>query len=189
MFVGDLVDHGQDRPPRDRVDHGRGGSGPQLDSSKGNHARMFDWLMQTPLRQDPHLQIDHSWLHPRLGSNKTLGSYGIDASPGRRLYEMQHEAFDTIPPAHIALLRALPLAYQHANWFFVHAGIRPNIPLSKQLEDDLLWIRGPFLSYQNHHSFMMVHGHTALNAPAHFGNRINLDSGAGYGRPLVAGSP
>ena len=32
---------------------------------------------------------------------------------------------------------------------------------------------------------MVVHGHTALDAPAHFGNRINLDGGAGYGRPLV----
>jgi serine/threonine protein phosphatase 1 len=120
-----------------------------------------------------------------LGGDKTLASYGIDASEGRRLYEVQREAFDAIPLAQIAFLRALPLTFQHAHWFFVHAGIRPNISLSEQLEDDLLWIREPFLSYQDRHPFMVVHGHTALDAPAHFGNRINLDGGAGYGRPLV----
>ena len=33
---------------------------------------------------------------------------------------------------------------------------------------------------------MVVHGHTALDEPTHFGNRIDIDSGAGYGRPLTA---
>ena len=98
---------------------------------------------------------------------------------------MQRELFDAIPPAQIAFLRALPLTFQHANWFFVHAGIHPNIPLSEQLKDDLLWIREPFLSYQDRHPFMVVHAHTALDAPARFENRINLDDGAGYGRLLV----
>jgi serine/threonine protein phosphatase 1 len=32
---------------------------------------------------------------------------------------------------------------------------------------------------------MYVHGHTALDFPQHHGNRINIDGGAGYGRPLV----
>ena len=185
VFVGDLVDRGQDsRRVIELIMDGLA-AGRNWTVLKGNHDRMFDWFMQTPLRQDPHLQIGHSWLHPRLGGDKTLASYGIDASEGRRLYEVQREAFDAIPPAQIAFLRALPLTFQHANWFFVHAGIRPNIPLSEQFEDDLLWIREPFLSYQDRHPFMVVHGHTALDAPAHFGNRINLDGGAGYGRPLV----
>jgi serine/threonine protein phosphatase 1 len=30
------------------------------------------------------------------------------------------------------------------------------------------------------------HGHTAQPAPAHFGNRVDLDGGAAYGRPLAA---
>jgi serine/threonine protein phosphatase 1 len=32
---------------------------------------------------------------------------------------------------------------------------------------------------------LVVHGHTALDAPMHYGNRVNLDSGAGYGRQLT----
>ena len=33
---------------------------------------------------------------------------------------------------------------------------------------------------------IMVHGHSPVDAPRHYGNRINLDSGAGYGRPLTS---
>jgi serine/threonine protein phosphatase 1 len=32
----------------------------------------------------------------------------------------------------------------------------------------------------------VVHGHTALDAPTHYGNRVNIDSSAGYGGPLTA---
>ena len=31
-----------------------------------------------------------------------------------------------------------------------------------------------------------MHGHTALEAPALYANRLNLDGGAAYGRPLSA---
>ena len=55
-------------------------------------------------------------------------------------------AFDAISSAD--RFCAFVLTYQHANWFLVHAGIRPSIPLSEQIEDDLLWIANP-LSYQD----------------------------------------
>ena len=49
-----------------------------------------------------------------------------------------------------------------------------------------MWIRKGFLEDGTDHGVLVVHGHTALDAPAHHGNRVNLDGGAGYGRPLVA---
>ncbi|MBT4872443.1 MAG: serine/threonine protein phosphatase, partial [Marinovum sp.] len=52
-------------------------------------------------------------------------------------------------------------------------------------EDDLLWIREDFHAHQDFHSHLIIHGHTAIDSPTHYGNRINLDGGAGYGRPLV----
>ena len=68
---------------------------------------------------------------------------------------------------------------------FVHAGIRPGVALADQSQDDKLWIRGEFLDDRRPHPRLVVHGHTHVPAPEHHGNRVNLDSGAGYGHPLT----
>jgi serine/threonine protein phosphatase 1 len=31
-----------------------------------------------------------------------------------------------------------------------------------------------------------VHGHTVVEAPIHYGNRVNIDTGAGYSGPVTA---
>ena len=59
------------------------------------------------------------------------------------------------------------------------------MPLDEQVEDDLVWIREPFLSDERDYGRLVVHGHTALQTPQLYPNRMNLDGGAGYGRPLV----
>ncbi len=61
---------------------------------------------------------------------------------------------------------------------FVHAGIRPNVPLTKQSEDDLLWIRDEFLICEEEFSKIIVHGHTPVHRPEIRSNRINIDTGA-----------
>ena len=68
---------------------------------------------------------------------------------------------------------------------FVHAGIRPEIPLSTQTETDLLWIRQEFHDYPNDHEYLIVHGHTPVQNITHYGNRVNIDGGAAYGRELT----
>ena len=70
--------------------------------------------------------------------------------------------------------------------YFAHAGIRPGVPLDRQCEEDLVWIRQSFHKESGPHPKLIVHGHTPVDAATHYGNRINLDSGAGYGRPLTA---
>ena len=60
-----------------------------------------------------------------------------------------------------------------------------DLPLEWQDAEDLLWIRDGFLESTINYGKLIVHGHTALDAPQHYGNRVNLDGGAGYGRPLV----
>ena len=56
--------------------------------------------------------------------------------------------------------------------------------LDEQVEDDLLWIRKPFLEHTGDFGRLVVHGHTALDLPQLYPNRLNMDGGAGYGRPL-----
>ena len=63
---------------------------------------------------------------------------------------------------------------------FLHAGIRPNVPLEQKAEDDLPSIPRDYLKLHLRHHKLLVHAHTAIHNPIHFSNRINLDWGAGY---------
>jgi serine/threonine protein phosphatase 1 len=58
--------------------------------------------------------------------------------------------------------------------------------LCDQNEEDLLWIREEFLDFDGRHPKIIVHGHSPIERACHYGNRVNLDSGAGYGQPLTA---
>ncbi|PTV95145.1 serine/threonine protein phosphatase 1 [Rhodobacter aestuarii] len=151
---------------------------------KGNHDRMFSTFLDDPWKRDPRLRPEYTWLHPRLGGPQTLASYGI-REPGNRPVEQVHtEALCAVPPEHRIWARELPTSYTRDDAVFVHAGIRPGIPLEAQQEDDLVWIRGEFLTDTRDHGALIVHGHTALDESTHYGNRLNLDSSAGYGGPL-----
>jgi serine/threonine protein phosphatase 1 len=70
----------------------------------------------------------------------------------------------------------------------VHAGVDPQKPLGAQSDHDLIWIREPFLSDARDYGRLIVHGHTPQpdGIPDFRGNRLNLDTGAVFGRPLTA---
>ena len=71
-------------------------------------------------------------------------------------------------------------------YFFCHAGIRPSVALHAQSEENVLRIRADFHAHLTLHPKMIVDGHSPVDKACHYGNRINLDSGAGYGHPLTA---
>ena len=52
------------------------------------------------------------------------------------------------------------------------------MPLARQSDDDLLWIRDEFLSSKMDFGKIVVHGHTPVEAPEVLSNRINIDTGA-----------
>ena len=78
----------------------------------------------------------------------------------------------------------MPLSFETEDFYFCHAGIRPGIPLDKQAEDDLLWVRKGFHDYEASHPKTVVHGHTPVDEVTHYGNRINIDTGAAWGKEL-----
>jgi serine/threonine protein phosphatase 1 len=68
---------------------------------------------------------------------------------------------------------------------FVHAGVRPGVPLDQQSRQDMLWIREPFLSSRVDHGAVIVHGHTPKRQPVVQTNRIAIDTGAVLGGALT----
>jgi len=186
IHVGDLVDRGPDS--RGVIDHLIQGQarGEDWVVLKGNHDRMFTRFMNDPAEPEPGLRSEYSWLHPKLGGATTLASYGVAKAADRPVPKVYSEALAAVPDAHRDYLSTLPTLHLAGDCVFVHAGLRPGVPLDQQTETDLIWIRDAFLIEAESFGPLVVHGHTAIDHATHYGNRINLDSGAAYGGPLSA---
>jgi serine/threonine protein phosphatase 1 len=187
VFLGDYVDRGPDsRGVIDLLDQGLT-DGRNWVCLKGNHDRLFEWFITPPEpRQDSHLLVGYHWFHDRIGGIETAESYGIKLRPHIRQKALAEELFAAVPDRHLTFLQGLQLSHAEAGKFFVHAGVRPGVPLDAQVEEDLLWIRQEFLKDDSDHGALVVHGHTPVDAPDLHANRLNLDTGAAYGGPLTA---
>ncbi|SES05279.1 serine/threonine protein phosphatase 1 [Tranquillimonas rosea] len=186
IHLGDLCDRGPDtRGVIELLLEGIGAGAPWI-VLKGNHDRMFQGFLETPDFQDPRLRPELGWLDPRLGGTETLRSYGVEDADQRASREVWDEAQGAVPEAHLRFLQGLPLMHVTDEIIYVHAGIRPGVPLDRQVEDDLVWIRDGFLNDNRSHGRLVVHGHTVVERATHFGNRVDLDTGAGYGDPMTA---
>lgn len=178
IFLGDLVDRGPDS--RGVIDMVLAGlkAGRDWTVLRGNHDQMFlDYLTSAGAPLTPELDV---WFTHRGGA-ETLTSYGIDVTKGAPAFETVTR---TVPLAHVDFLASMPLWHETGHLIIAHAGIRPGVPLGDQTPDDLMNIREPFHSDPRDHGKLVVHGHAAIDFPFHYGNRINLDGGAGWGRAL-----
>jgi serine/threonine protein phosphatase 1 len=84
----------------------------------------------------------------------------------------------TVPEKHRHFLRSFADTFRFGDFLFVHAGIRPGLPLEDQSRQDLRWIREPFLKDTADHGFVVVHGHTIFEEVDSRANRIGIDTGA-----------
>lgn len=166
IFLGDLIDRGPASRQVVQTVLDMKTANPELVIAlAGNHE---DLLSKTDTNQGMG-----RWL--ANGGGPTLRSYGV-TSP------------KDLPPEHLAFLRDLPIHYDDGLRLFVHAGIRPGIPLEDQTRDDLLWIRREFLDSIEDHSRLVIHGHspTRDGKPILRPNRVNIDTGAVFGKALTA---
>ena len=186
IHIGDLVDRGPDS--KGVIEYLRAGinAGKNWIVLKGNHDRMFAGFLADIKHHDEGLRADLSYLHYKIGGGATLASYGVKSAADRRLKPVHAEAVAAVPKSHLDFLDGLPTSYLRGNAMFVHAGVRAGVPLDQQTETDLLWIRGVFLEDRHDYGPLIVHGHTAIDKPRHYSNRVNIDSGAAYGGPLSA---
>ncbi len=91
-----------------------------------------------------------------------------------------------IPEDHRRFFDSLKLYYETEDYIFVHAGIRPGVPLNEQDEEDLLWIREGFYFYPGKFPKKVVFGHTPFPEPLDLEDRIGIDTGCVYGGKLTA---
>lgn len=184
VFLGDYVDRGpESRAVLDLMIEARDLGRPWT-MLLGNHEDLFLRFLKTPLDTHPRMRSDISWLSPVIGGAETLASFGVTADPSADPVAICDKARKAVPQAVRDFMAGLPRYFATQDALFVHAGIRPGIPLAQQDPEDLIWIRHDFLDDQRDHGTLVVHGHTPVDIPCHFGNRINCDGGAGYGRPI-----
>jgi serine/threonine protein phosphatase 1 len=171
VFLGDYIDRGpSSRAVLDRlIDRSRTH---EIVCLRGNHETyLFEFL------QNPAVLAD--WR--RLGGLETLMSYGLEPSMKADMAEQLElaKALEvSLPKHHRQFLRSLRTSFSCGDFFFVHAGVRPGIPLEQQREEDLLWIRDDFLLCEDDFGKIVVHGHTPVREPDIRPNRINIDTGA-----------
>lgn len=181
VFLGDYVDRGA--ASRDVVDTLLTGLPQGFDAYflKGNHEAMLLGFLSGATHLD-HWRIN--------GGEATMESYGVDIGQLERLSagpETWRGAFAAaLPPAHLAFFESLQLSLSLGDYLFVHAGIRPGVPLAAQGEADLIWIRAPFLDHAGSFGRIVVHGHTPSDEPVTRPNRIGIDTGACFTGRLTA---
>jgi len=171
VFIGDYIDRGP--ASREVLDLLLGcGRTKETVFLKGNHETLVRRFLSEPAVLD-------EW---RLcGGLETLMSYGLKPSINPGVAEQRQLAkalAKSIPNPHLEFLDSLRLSFNCGDFLFVHAGIRPGVPIRKQREEDLLWIREEFLSCEQRFEKFVVHGHTPVRAPDVRSNRINIDTGA-----------
>lgn len=124
----------------------------------------------------------------RIGGKETILSYEISM---REYMDLDNSALaerlpNLIPAHHIDFVKAFEDQIIVGDYAFVHAGIRPGVPLDEQKPKDLRWIREEFLSVKEPHEKVIVYGHTINDDVVEKGNRIGIDTGAYYTERLTA---
>lgn len=168
VFIGDYIDRGPDSKEvidrildlMQKIDH--------VICLLGNHEQMFlDFYLE-------HRELE---LFLGNGGYSTLLSYGFQRS-------RQDPSFQ-VPERHLRFYQSLSPYYETADYIFVHAGLRPGIPLPEQDMDDLIWSRFEFIRSTHDFGKRVVFGHTPFSVPLVEPNKIGIDTGAVYGGPLT----
>lgn len=172
VFLGDYVDRGPDS--KQVVEYLSTLDRPawEIVRLRGNHEQLLLEFLEVP-------EVYQAWRD--FGGAETLWSYGVkppNFSDSKEIARAHEEFVAKLPDSHRAFLNSLPFAHTIGGYHFVHAGIRPGVPLERQVPEDLLWIRDEFLFSNASFEKIIVHGHSPSYVPINRTNRIGVDTGA-----------
>ena len=166
IFIGDYIDRGPDSEGVVSMVESISHRYPQTVCLMGNHEQM---LLDFLSGEEPSLFLYN-------GGKTTLESYGCNDVEYAKAY---------FPDNHLTFYHNLLLYYETEDYIFVHAGLRPNIPLKEQNSTDLLWIRDEFYASRFTFPKRVIFGHTPFSEPMVRKDKIGIDTGAVYGNKLT----
>jgi Calcineurin-like phosphoesterase len=175
VFLGDYIDRGPDSCGVvsyliELNDHFKEN---KLVFLKGNHEDMLLSYLQ--------LSGEHGSMFLLNGGKSTVESYGVSAENSSR-----DRLRAAIPPNHLAFYQSLASYYVIESYLCVHAGVNPLKTLAEQTDDELLWIRHPFLYSSHVLPYTVLFGHTPQNSVLYdLPYKIGLDTGLVYGNMLT----
>jgi len=173
IFLGDYIDRGPNsRGVLTRLISLQQNPFIEVACLLGNHEELLLQCLVDP-------GVGPAWW--QVGGGETLGSYGLGRPAGasRQDWAELGETFAAVlPAAHLLFLKGLALTVVVGDYAFVHAGVRPGVPLKDQSRRDMLWIRDDFLSDTRTLEKVIVHGHTPVSDVHIDARRIGLDTGA-----------
>ena len=172
IFIGDLIDRGPASAQVVARVMALQAAGGDVRVLAGNHEEVFVAALagdEKALR-----------LFCRIGGRETALSYGIASTVYERTdhAELGDLLGRHVPPVHRAFFHSLRDMVVMGDYAFVHAGLRPGVPLEEQRTEDLRWIRGPFLDHPQPLDKMVVHGHTIVDQVIRRSHRVGIDTGA-----------
>jgi len=181
IFLGDYIDRGFQSKEVISILLSNAVSPFETYFLKGNHEQAMLQFLGDP-------GIGPRWAE--YGGAETLVSYGVQPPRTRTSLDEWIQASaglqEALPTEHLHFLKSLELSVRVGDYVFVHAGVRPGVPLDQQSEHDLLWIREDFLNDRRHLGAVIVHGHTPITQPYRDARRIGLDTGAYLSGKLTA---
>jgi serine/threonine protein phosphatase 1 len=173
IFLGDLVDRGPDSAGVIETAMGMRKSPHKVRFLLGNHEEVF--LAACRARSERALRY-----FIRIGGDATLLSYPITRA---EYLEISHDELidrlDTlVPREHLDFLDSFEDRIVIGDYAFVHAGIRPGVPLDEQKRSDLRWIREEFTGHKGDLEKVIIYGHTIYDEVEEAASRIGIDTGA-----------
>jgi serine/threonine protein phosphatase 1 len=173
VYLGDFVDRGRDSRGVIEMLLASPLAGFECVHLRGNHE-------DTLLRFLEDISAGPGWFS--FGGEETVASYGVrrplPSDDEEELRRVQREFRSALPAAHLRFLERLKLCHMEGDYFCVHAGVKPGVPLDQQDGHDLMWIREEFLNSKEDFGKVVVHGHTITREPELRRNRIGIDTGA-----------
>ena len=164
VFLGDYIDRGPDS---------KGVIDLLIDLSKNHPNTVF-------------IKGNHEWMFHEFYTNRDQKSWELWEYNGARRTVENYGDIDNIPSSHLQFIEKTKIYHMQDGYFFVHAGIKPGIPIKNQKAKDMLWIRDEFIYSSNPlKDSIVVFGHTPMEHPLIKDDKIGVDTGCVYGGYLT----
>lgn len=172
IFLGDIIDRGQDSLQALQLVERALETYPKSKLILGNHDDCLLSVLNGTYTNKGILK----WLH-------LFGGLATVSSLLPRFSGDEDDVAEALASRYPNFRRMLEQAARYVvigNYCFVHAGVRPGVPLVDQTNYDLMWIREEFIQHAGSFGKIIVHGHTPTdtNLPEIHRNRIAIDTKA-----------